>query len=393
MVGHRCVSDSPGLPGRPSSTWGYLPALDGLRAIAIAAVVATHAGFSRLLGAAQGVTVFFVISGFLITSLLVREHESTGRIGLIAFYRRRFARLMPAFVLAIVTTSVYLLATGHPWSGFWQGPVLSSFYVINVAGALGALTPLAHTYFVHNWSLAVEEQFYLVWPILLVGWLRRAWGRGALMAVCAGVIIASHVIRLSLVQSPDAGFERLNYATETRIDAIMIGSLLALVIGGVRAFCVRRSALLVGAATAVLALVLVQGAVVRLDPGGYLMVSGASAIVVATLVAAPTCRAARALSIRPLRWLGRLSYTVYLWNVLLLQVYLSVRHEYPSESPWGLAWLAATLLAAQLSYSCIEVPLRQRLRGRHRAEQDSTAPVSHDPVSHEPVSRQPVVAA
>jgi peptidoglycan/LPS O-acetylase OafA/YrhL/O-antigen/teichoic acid export membrane protein len=352
-------------PGEVAQPWfRYAPALDGLRAVAIGCVLLTHAGVSRLLGASQGVTVFFVVSGFLITSLLLFEHDKTGRIDRGAFYRRRFARLLPVFALSLLVTAAYLLADGYSIGKIWGPTVASLAYMANffyAAGHFGAEP--GNTFFRHIWSLSIEEQFYVVWPTAVVLALKTRWAERILASVAGIVAIGALVERRLLVRS---SYARINYSTDTRIDAIMLGCLLAIALRrpAVRAAIARRADLLLAAGALVLAIVVVQGAVVSADPGGYSAAALASALLVAALVARPSGSAHRFFACRPLVHLGRLSYGMYLWNVLLLEVFVRVVGEKPAFTPLGLVWLAATWALSWASYRWVEKPLRQRFRAR-----------------------------
>ena len=191
----------------------YRPDLDGLRAVAVLLVIAGHASWPVPNGAGTvGVTAFFVLSGYLITSLLTAERDRTGRIDLVAFYGRRARRLVPTLVAVIVTCA---LLTLH---GSWQpvpmlaGTVTSLAWVTNWFSTSADLGPLGHT-----WSLAIEGQFYLAWPLIVLLLPRQARFI-ALLGIAAAV-----VARLSVVD-PYAAY----FATATRMDALLIGCLCAL---------------------------------------------------------------------------------------------------------------------------------------------------------------------
>ena len=366
-------------PGEVVKPWfRYAPALDGLRAAAIGCVLLTHAGFSRLLGASQGVTVFFVVSGFLITSLLLFEHDKTGRIDRRAFYRRRFARLLPVFALSLLVTAGYLLADGYAIGQIWAPTVASFAYVANffyAAGHFGGEP--GNTFFRHIWSLSIEEQFYVVWPTAVVLALRTRWAERILAGVAGTVVVGALIERRMLVH---ASYARVNYATDTRIDAIMLGALLAVVLRrrGLRAAIARKADLLLAGGAVLLAIVVVQGAVVSADPGGYSAAAIASALLVAALVARPSGSAHRFFASRPLVHLGRLSYGMYLWNVLLLEVFVRVVGQKPAFTPLGVLWLGATWAASWASYRWVEAPLRQRFRSRRAAMAATPATESMD---------------
>src|SRR6478735_1732608 len=226
---------APGAPdhGRVTAdrTWrlGHRPELDGLRGVAIALVVLSHLSrplsHLRFLGLA-GVVVFFVLSGFLITSLLLEERERSGSLDLLGFYRRRALRLAPALVACVVVVGVAGAALGSR-----LGPTYAPTALV-----LGALTWTANwvvaggeyagTALTHTWSLSIEEQFYLVWPPLLLVLLLRRWQRWLVPALVAGAC-ASAAMRFVLIPE---GVDRINNGSDTRADALLIGCLVAVLV-------------------------------------------------------------------------------------------------------------------------------------------------------------------
>jgi peptidoglycan/LPS O-acetylase OafA/YrhL len=224
----------------------YEPALDGLRGVAIALVVSWHA-FGWPVRGFLGVQLFFVLSGFLITTLLLQEWQRTGSISLPSFYRRRALRLLPAlavllltYVFAQVVREVFdphSLALGVAL----RSALIAAFYVTNVAQAAGVVLPVPLN---HLWSLAAEEQFYLLWPFLLVGALRRGVPRRLVEAglVIGIVLVALQRLHLSL---GDASRARLHYGPDVSFDAILIGCLLGIWFAAGAAPRALRSAILV----------------------------------------------------------------------------------------------------------------------------------------------------
>jgi peptidoglycan/LPS O-acetylase OafA/YrhL len=311
----------------------YEPSLDGLRGIAVLAVIGTHFNAPGIVnGGLVGVTLFFVLSGYLITSLLVTERESAGRINLATFYVRRAARLLPALAVVLVAVGAALVIDGRA-SVALAGVLTSSLYVSNLAVANGVvLGPLEHT-----WSLAIEEQFYLLWPaILILGIGHRRFLIGALVV---GIVVSAG-LRLGPITDLDR-FWWLYHHTFTRADALLVGCLLALV--------PFRPSL----PTTILATVsLVFLVVLPMDQGTF-----------ATLLLLPTALAGgivvaakpRLLGIAPLVAVGRISYGLYLWHFPLAMLLP--------------AWAAflGTFLLAGLSYRFVELPIRRaaaRWRGR-----------------------------
>ena len=200
------------------------PALDGLRALAVCAVILTHTWVSQFPGGWIGVDVFFVLSGFLITGVLLREHGETGTISLLGFYRRRVVRLLPALLvmLLIVVIAAYVFRPGLA-AATLRTAIFTVVYSANWLAAshqpLGLLS--------HMWSLSVEEQFYLVWPVLLVVMLR--W-RGARIALIVTIlcVVAVVIHRTLLAQLVDLHDPQLFWRTDTRVDSILVGCALCL---------------------------------------------------------------------------------------------------------------------------------------------------------------------
>src|SRR5690625_5690993 len=219
----------------PSSA--FRPDIEGLRAVAIGLVLVYHAGVSQLPGGFVGVDVFFVISGFLITGLLIREIEQHGRVSLPRFYARRAKRLLPATGIVLVATALltWWSASVVDWRTFGWDIVGSAFYVVNWVLAGRSVDYLAEDVGVspvqHFWSLAVEEQFYIVWPLLIVflaWWLRRHAAARTRVVLGIGIfflIVPSFVWSLYLT---DANPERAFFVTTTRLWEMGIGSFVAI---------------------------------------------------------------------------------------------------------------------------------------------------------------------
>lgn len=221
-------------PGKPGSlrlgaalAGDRIGGLDFLRAIAVLLVLLDHSGVAAfgpivLIDGGLGVEAFFVISGFLITHLLLKEADQRGRISLLGFYRRRAARLLPAFYAYLLVGLVPLIMAGKYVP--WDAVAASALYVINYYQALsGAPTH----YLSHCWSLAVEEQFYLLWPLAFVWLLRRRW---PLVRVLCIAIAVAWLLKLAYVFAFDVGDAYLYRSLETRGDELAIGCLLAVLL-------------------------------------------------------------------------------------------------------------------------------------------------------------------
>lgn len=343
--------------------FGYNPALDGLRAISVFGVIAGHAHFNGRLAGYHGVTVFFVISGYLITSLLTQEHAERGRIALGRFYGRRFARLAPALVLVVLVTTVWLLLIREPVSTWWAGPLGALTYTTNLIQYFvgnGQVGP----YFQYTWSLALEEQFYLVWPVLLVLLLKFRSSTVTLWFL--GVVyVAFWVLRWTQGQSTPT-HEALMYGPISHTDALVLGCILAIVLerwSGSR--WLERVVVVAGPLGVVL---LCWVAVVpsgvkgfdQIDSGGFGQTALASAAVVAWLALERGGFLARFLSLRPMVFLGKLSYGLYLWNLLAAFAFVHVTGHDAGNSKFLLPWLAGLVLVSWLSYRFVENPLRLR---------------------------------
>jgi peptidoglycan/LPS O-acetylase OafA/YrhL len=341
----------------------HLPALDGLRGVAVIAVLLYH-GSRALPGGALGVDLFFVLSGFLITTLLLRERAQRGRIDLAAFWARRARRLLPATMVLLIAVAVAAaLASTADVAHAMRGDGLATLtywanwrFIGAREGYFAAFrepSPLRHT-----WSLAIEEQWYLVWPPLVALALARWRRRAALVAIVAG--IASSALVMVLVSGDHV---RAYYGTDARAQALLIGALVAFVLHGRPAPSpagMRRLAP-VGAVAAVPVAVMLW----RADPGddrmfhgGYTVFAalGALVLVAATL---PTGPVRAVLAVRPLVEIGRVSYGLYLWH-WPVDLWLSPSRVGISGWPLFAVRTAVALAAAVLSFVVVESPIRER---------------------------------
>lgn len=363
-------------PGHEIGGLRRFSALDGIRALAVLAVLCYHAGISWMGGGLLGVDVFFVLSGFLITTLLCREIARTTTIQLGRFWADRARRLLPALIVLILGVAVYAYVLRHSIDvAAVRGDALSTLlYVANWHFILSdqgyfiqaaAPSPLLHT-----WSLAVEEQFYLIWPLVALFVVRR---RGVqALAVTAGLgAIASAALMLSLYH---AGFSvnRLYYGTDTRAQALMVGAFLGAVgshfgdgfsIVPTRWNSTRiRQWLWTGlGVTGALYLAWAWHALAGQDPflyrGGFFAVALATGALIVGCVTVPASLFTRLLSLRALVFVGRISYGLYLYHWPL---FLAINHAHTGLSGISLlvARLAVTFAAATISFLLIEEPIR-----------------------------------
>ena len=359
-----------------------IPALDGIRAVAVIAVLLFHAGVSWMPGGSFGVDVFFVLSGFLITALLVGERDRSGTIKLGGFYLRRARRLVPALVMVLLFVCVtwgLLLAVKTPTL---RGDALATMaYVANwhfafsgqgYFASFAAPSPLLHT-----WSLAVEEQFYLIWPLAVTFLLAR----GRSVVRWAAVLVALSFLSTLIQSLAGVWTDRLYYGTDTRAMPLLLGAVLG-------AWFIRRPATaaldrrnsaglqVVGLAAAVAVgyfFGVVRGDSTALYRGGFLGLAACVVIVIASVALVPSGVLARVLSVQPMRYLGQISYGIYLWHWPL---FLLLTHQRTGLSVNGLlaVRLAITLVVSVLSYHLVELPIRE---GRVRLPKPRvTAPIA-----------------
>jgi peptidoglycan/LPS O-acetylase OafA/YrhL len=345
----------------------HVDALDGLRGVAVAGVVVFHVNF--LSGGFLGVDLFFVLSGFLITSLLVRERLDTGGVRLGAFWARRARRLLPALGGVLVGVAVYAWLFADPTElGRLRGDTLGTvFYFANWRAIFSqqgywdtflAPSPLSHT-----WSLAIEEQFYLLWPVVLGGLLW--WRRGSLRAV-VGVTAAFAIagaVWMAVVYSPDDP-NRAYLGTDTRIPALLLGACMAAWLqwkGPVRSYRARLQvevAALVGAVVLVAAWTSSEGSTWILYHGGFFACGVAVVAIIAAITHPVAGPVARLFSFRPLCWLGLISYGLYLWHWPVIVVLNHDRVGYEGL-PLSLIQMSVSLALAVASYYLLEQPIRR----------------------------------
>lgn len=346
--------------------YGYIPGLDGLRAIAVLIVLVAHFGLSHIVPGGFGVTVFFFISGFLITRLLIAEAEKKGRVGLKDFYVRRAIRLFPALLgMTFVTTAVHVgLGLGSPVATEFAAANLyfTNYYQI-AAQAVGAAPYMSWT---PLWSLAVEEHFYMVFPALLV-LTGLNWRR--LTTVLLAVIVLVPIWRLAVSLIWPETAELYTYmATDARIDSIAYGCLFTLGLHQLRD--PARLRVLIGWVPSVLAaLVLFATFLIRDDMFRQVLRFSVQGLTLGVLLlnlyfgrvfqwAFPV------LELAPLRWIGRVSYGLYLWHFPVLDL---VERADLGTAPTVIIALAASFAITALSFYFWEqkfVTLRKRF-GAH----------------------------
>ncbi|MEU0491704.1 acyltransferase family protein [Nocardiopsis sp. NPDC006139] len=350
-------------PASTATERRFRPEVQGLRAVAVLLVLVYHLDPSLLPGGYVGVDVFFVISGFLITSLLYREASGQGRVSVARFYARRVRRLLPAATVVLVATgaaSYFLLPVTRLTDTMWQ-LVASAAYVENLYLARQSVDYLASEVapspVQHFWSLSVEEQFYLVWPLLFILWAalrRRGAGTGTLVALLGSLLAASLLWSVATTGGEPSAY----FLPTTRAWELAVGGLLAVGLAhGRLSERVRLPLGWAGLAAIVAAAVFYDEATPFPGWAALLPVLGAAAVIAAEHVQGPLSASAP-LSTAPARWVGDVSYSLYLWHWPLIVLTLAVTGR--DELGWALAAAvgAASLLLAWATKVWVEDPVR-----------------------------------
>jgi len=357
-----------------AATRPHLPGLDGLRALAVIGVLAFHD--NRLQGGFLGVDLFFALSGFLITTLLIDELQRTNTVDLIGFWGRRLRRLLPAVMVLLVVVVVFfrLFADTGQWIIARKDVVWSQFYLANwhqVYSGSGYWDAFASpSAFEHLWSLAIEEQFYLVWPIFVI----VAWriGRARGLAVLAGIgIVASFITMLAIYNGGDP--TRVYMGTDTRSFSLLCGAFVSL--PAIRKFIttgIQKFRTIASGFTSVLILVIgfmwitVDGQSQWLFRGGLFAHSIASASL-AVLIASSSSKFSVVFSWRPLADIGRLSYALYLWHWPVFIFCTSERLNVDGLALTAIR-LTITFALSTASYFLIEQPIRHKVKWAHGSQ-------------------------
>lgn len=337
----------------PTAKYGYIPGLDGIRAISVLIVLIAHMGLEHIVPGGFGVTVFFFISGFLITRLLIAEHESKDRIGLGQFYIRRFVRLYPALLFMIgATTLVYMLIG-------WGGPTLlegiaAVFYgtnIFQVVTRMGGDLPFMP--WTHLWSLAVEEHFYLLFPAFLVllggNWKRVLWGIGA-------VLMGATLWRTFIFYGTALPVQDYTYMmTDTRIDSLAWGCFLT-VLMHVLGDSERLKWLKGWGPIAIAIITLLATFIIRDEAFRYTIRFSLQGAALFTLFFnlffwGKVRWAMSVLEWKPLAWFGVVSYALYLWHVPIIDICQRILAEGPLT--YFIAFFASVGMAA-ISYYFVE---------------------------------------
>lgn len=344
-------------PSRPrAGGLGHVPALDGIRALAITLVVAYHAVMPLHFGGAGGVDIFFALSGFLITTLLLEEHDRRGSISLRRFYLRRVIRLYPPLLITLVAVFVPIALFMGLGNAVW-GSVMALFYLMPIGAETGAdsLSPYAHT-----WTLGLEEWFYFVWPlalVLLVKGARTVHGRRARRALAMAVGAAGLLAVAAVCVEASTG----HMSFILRACGLLAGCALALVL--------HHSSVAARPWHGVAGLALIAFSVVRsslapLSTVDTLAAAGGALLLVFAIVRGPEGPIHRVLSLRPVTYVGRISYEIYLWHYPVLCLFGVLAHT----QFLGVGWIAVPVsiglaAAAHAATKPLVKALRAKLPG------------------------------
>jgi peptidoglycan/LPS O-acetylase OafA/YrhL len=347
----------------------YMPALDGLRALAVFAVIFYHIGLNATPGGLLGVNIFFVLSGYLITGLLLNQWEKAGEINLVDFWARRGRRLLPALFALIIILFLWIAffsperLSELKWEGLASIFYISNWYLIfhevSYFESFGPPSPLGHL-----WSLAIEGQFYLIWPVLLSLGLKFTKNRKTIILWTTALILFS-ALAMALIYAPGTDPSRVYYGTDTRAFALLMGSLAAMIWSRNHMTwelsVTRRYAL---DSLGVVSLALIIWSVINtnqyqtyLYQWGLFFFSIVATILVVVL-AHPASSLGKIFSFAPLRLVGEWSYGIYLWHYPVI-VLTSSLTDTQGPTLMGSLWqIAVTVLLAALSFYFIEKPIR-----------------------------------
>jgi peptidoglycan/LPS O-acetylase OafA/YrhL len=343
--------------------------MDGLRAIAVIGVMLYHLNFQWIPGGFLGVTVFFVLSGYLITDLLIDEWNQKNKILFLPFMIRRFRRLAPALVVMIFFITSWVTLTNHSTLDKIKADLLPSllyfsnwwyiFHDYSYFSTFGAPSP-----FTHIWSLAIEEQFYLTWPLLMIlGFTLFKKNRFRVLAILLGVILSASLMAFLYIPGTDPS--RVYYGTDTRAFSLLLGAVLAFLWPSQKlSKTLPKKASIVletVGATGILLMIVMFFKTSQYSPflyhGGMLILSFLTMITVAA-IAHPASLLGKCLSFKPLRWIGERSYGIYLWHYPIIILTAPIVNT-DGINFWRVIFqITATLVISAVSYRFVEFPIR-----------------------------------
>jgi len=364
-------------------TDNYVPSLDGLRAFAVLAVIAYHMKASWAPGGLLGVTMFFVLSGYLITGLLIKEYQKTGTISLSNFWLRRVRRIIPAVVFAVLGTGFLCTLFNHALLTKMRPDVIPTllfvnnwwqiFHEVSYFVALGDPSPLTH-----YWSLAIEEQFYLIWPVALLVCMKAGVAKKT-MRTGTIVLAALSALEMFILFDPAQDPSRVYYGTDTRAFSLLIGATLAFIWpyqrltgrAGDRMTQNDRIVFNVAGVAAVAGLIvmiaLTNGFTPFIYRGGLLICSLLTALLIAVAVH-PASWIGTVLRLRPLVWVGKCSYSMYLWHYPIILLMTSSNMVGDAPLWLRLIQLAIIFGVSAFSYYVVEDPIRKGAIGKWVAQ-------------------------
>ena len=397
LVARRRAQGEAQLHLKPPQTYGqYMPGLDGLRALAVFAVILYHLRIPWAVGGFNGVTLFFVLSGYLITDLLLKEWRRDGGIALKNFWFRRAKRLLPAVFTLLICVTVYVAIFRRDMLANLSGDLLPAafyysnwWYVLHHVSYFQSFDPQLLNHF---WSLAVEEQFYIFWPLLLIGILVVFRKRPKFVVPAIVALALASALAMALMYMPDHDPSRIYYGTDTRAFSLLVGAAVAYVVPSAKLRLLKLDRLgrvlaeALGAA-ALIGCVCILVFTDQFSPfvyrGGMLLFS-VLCIVLILVAAHPDTWIGKAFSVAPLTAVGKISYGLYLWQypvILLTDPEINVGGIVPWRCAAQVA-LATGLAAA--SYFFIDNPIRRA---------DTMRAVGQLVVRRKPGSRKVPVAA
>ena len=350
----------------------YMPGLDGLRALAVFAVIAFHLSLPFAPGGFLGVTLFFVLSGYLITDLLLSEWTINNKINFKDFYIRRGKRLLPSIYFLLICLTAYISIFAPDFLSNLKSDILPAafsfsnwWYIFNKIPYFESFA--SPSLFIHFWSLAVEVQFYLIWPFLLFlmqRFIHRKWLK---IAITAALAILSAAL-MGVLYEPGGDPSRIYYGTDTRVFSLLLGTILAFILPSVKlaqAAQKKRTRLIldiIGVVT-LLTILFMCYYITQYDDflyyGGMVVFSIISALLVAA-AAAPSTITARFFSFKPLLFIGKISYGVYLWQFPVIVITNTMFESSSINILLCVFQVAVTIGLATASYYLIEMPIRKR---------------------------------
>lgn len=348
----------------------YIRSLDGLRGFAVLAVIAYHFNFNWASGGFLGVTIFFVLSGYLITNLLLIEYERNNSINLKNFWIRRARRLLPGMITVLLAVTAWATLFAQPFLSRLRDDFIPAlfyysnwWYIFQDLSYFEAMsTPSVLTHF---WSLAIEEQFYIIWPLLIVGAFLCKMNKKQIVNLTLLFAVLS-ALTMALFYSPTADPSRVYYGTDTRAFSLLIGAALAFIwpsqkLSRTIPTYLRRIIDVIGV-ICLMAILIMVVLVNQYDSflylGGMLLVSILTALLLAVLIH-PASKLSVIMTFKPLTWIGERSYSIYLWHYPIILFTSSQNRTGDTSIVTILLQMALTLVFAALSYNYIENPIRK----------------------------------